>query len=75
MKTAPEIDFPYLKSGNNILKKSIIERVKISRLENNFEKREFAKTGLKLHKKEDVFKNLVVDKGVVMWLNGKIDCG
>lgn len=26
-------------------------------------------------KQEDIFRQLVVDKGVVTWLNGKIDCG
>ena len=51
----PKIDFQTLVVGvQSILKKTVIERVKISRLENNTEKREFAKTGLQIHKKGDV---------------------
>lgn len=51
----PDIDFQTLENDTNaIIKKSVIERVKISRLENNPDKREFAKTGLRMHKKGDI---------------------
>lgn len=51
----PKIDFQTLTEGvQSILKKTVVERVKISRLENNTEKREFAKTGLQVHKKGDI---------------------
>lgn len=60
IKHAPEIVFPKIdfqslkKQTNNILKKSVIEKVKINRLENNVEKRAFAEKGFNIHKKGDV---------------------
>lgn len=60
IKYAPEIVFPKIdfqalkKQTNNLLKKSVIERVKINRLENNVEKRAFAERGFNIHKKGDV---------------------
>lgn len=51
----PKVDFVALKDeANRILKKSVIERVKLCRLENNAEKREFAQRGLNIHKKGDI---------------------
>lgn len=51
----PKIDFKTLKSEvDSILEKSIIERTRVSRLENSVEKREFAKKGYELHKKGDI---------------------
>lgn len=60
VKDAPEILFPVINfetlidNTNTILNKAVEEGVKISRLENNPDKREFAKTGLRIHKKGDV---------------------
>ena len=51
----PTIDFQKLKAETNTLvKKTVIERVKLCRLDNNTEKREFAKKGLDIHKKGEV---------------------
>lgn len=51
----PKINFQGLVAEvNAILGKSVIERVKISRLENDAEKREFAKKGYHLHRKGEV---------------------
>ena len=55
VKTAQEIEFPSinlqneLEKINSILGKKVEEKVKIKRLENNEEKRNFAKKGLHLH--------------------------
>lgn len=50
--TFPKIDFENLKAEvNDILEKTVTERVKISRLENNAQKREFVEMGYKIHKK------------------------
>ncbi len=50
----PKIDFEALKNyTNSILKKSVVERVKLCRLENSTDKREFAQKGLAIHKKGD----------------------
>lgn len=60
IKKAPNIDFPRIdfqklkNDTNNILKKTVKERVKLNRLENNPGKRDFAQNGLKIHKKGDV---------------------
>lgn len=60
IKDAPEIFFPQIdfekleKEINVILDKTVVERVKISRIDNNPDKREFAKQGLKIHKKGEV---------------------
>lgn len=60
VKTAPNIIFPcedmtqLLNEINSILQKTVTERVKVKRIDNNPEKREFAKKGLALHKKGDV---------------------
>lgn len=60
VKTAPNILFPcedmtqLLNEINSILQKTVTERVKVKRIDNNPEKREFAKRGLKLHKKGEV---------------------
>ena len=56
VKTAQEIEFPNinlqneLEKINSILGKKVEEKVRIKRLENNDEKRNFAKKGLHLHK-------------------------
>lgn len=56
VKTAQEIEFPSinlqneLEKINSILGKKVEEKVRIKRLENNEEKRDFAKKGLYLHK-------------------------
>ena len=56
VKTAEEIEFPSinlqneLEIINSILEKKVEEKVRIKRLENNEEKRNFAKKGLHLHK-------------------------
>ena len=56
VKTAQEIEFPSinlqneLEKINSILGKKVEEKVRIKRLENNEEKRDFAKKGLHLHK-------------------------
>ena len=56
VKMAQEIEFPSinlqneLEKINSILGKKVEEKVKIKRLENNEEKRNFAKKGLHLHK-------------------------
>lgn len=56
VKTAQEIEFPNinlqdeLNKINSILEKKVKEKVSIKRLENNEEKRNFAKKGLHLHK-------------------------
>lgn len=48
----PQIDIQELEADiNGVLTKTVIERTKISRLENNAEKREFAKMGLRIHKR------------------------
>lgn len=60
VKTAPNIVFPcedmnkLLDEVNSILQKAVTERVKIKRIGNNPAKREFAKIGLKSHKKGEV---------------------
>lgn len=60
VKTAPNILFPredmtqLLNEINSILQKTVTERVKVKRIDNNPEKREFAKKGLALHKKGEV---------------------
>lgn len=60
VKIAPNICFPcddmtqLLNEVNGILQKTVTERVKVKRIDNNPEKREFAKKGLKLHKKGEV---------------------
>ncbi len=57
VKIAPNIIFPcenmtqLLNEVNSILQKTVTERVKVKRIDNSPEKREFAKRGLKLHKK------------------------
>ncbi len=59
IKNAPNLDLPkydlmdYLKDINNLLRKKVVEKTRINRLENN-EKRKFAEKGLTLHKKGDV---------------------
>lgn len=59
-KDAPDIIFPKINfmelenATNVILSKSVVERIKINRLESSPEKREFAKQGLKIHKIGDV---------------------
>jgi wobble nucleotide-excising tRNase len=59
-KKAPEIIFPeedmekLLDDINNVLRKTVTERVKVQRIENNPEKREFAKQGINLHKKGEI---------------------
>lgn len=56
VKTAQEIKFPSinlqneLEKINSILEKKVEEKVRIKRLEDNEEKRDFAKKGLHLHK-------------------------
>lgn len=56
VKTAQEIEFPSinlqneLEKINSILEKKVEEKVRIKRLEDNEEKRDFAKKGLHLHK-------------------------
>ena len=56
VKTAEEIEFPSINLQNeleiiiSILEKKVEEKVRIKRLENNEEKRNFAKKGLHLHK-------------------------
>lgn len=51
----PIIDFQKLENEtNSILKKKVIEKVKLSRLENNPQKREFAQLGLKIHKMGEI---------------------
>lgn len=58
-KIAPAINFPEMNSleilseVNDLLSKTVEESVKISRLDNDVEKREFAKKGLQIHKKGD----------------------
>lgn len=58
-KVAPVINFPEINSleilseVNEILSKTVEESVKIFRLDNDVEKREFAKKGLQIHKKGD----------------------
>ncbi|MET3643852.1 AAA family ATPase [Streptococcus gallinaceus] len=58
-KIAPTINFPeinpleILSEVNDLLSKTVEESVKISRLDNNVEKRDFAKKGLQIHKKGD----------------------
>lgn len=60
VKKAPEIIFPnanmenFLDDINNILQKVVTERVKVQRIENNPEKREFAKQGINLHRKGEI---------------------
>lgn len=60
LKDAPEIIFPQInfeilqKEVNEVLNKSVIERVKISRLDKNSDKRAFAEMGLKIHRKGEV---------------------
>lgn len=56
VKIAPDIFFPcenmakLLDEVNSILQKTVIERVKVKRIDNSPEKREFAKRGLQLHR-------------------------
>lgn len=58
-KIAPTINFPEMNSDeilsevNDLLFKTVEESVKIFRLDNDVEKREFAKKGLQIHKKGD----------------------
>ena len=58
-KIAPAINFPEMNSHeilsqvNDLLFKTVEESVKIFRLDNDVEKREFAKKGLQIHKKGD----------------------
>lgn len=58
-KIAPAINFPEINSHeilsevNDLLFKTVEESVKIFRLDNDVEKREFAKKGLQIHKKGD----------------------
>lgn len=58
-KIAPTINFPEMNSYeilsevNDLLFKTVEESVKIFRLDNDVEKREFAKKGLQIHKKGD----------------------
>src|SRR5699024_5476433 len=58
-KIAPTINFPeinpleILSEVNDLLSKTVEESVKISRLDNNVEKRDYAKKGLQIHKKGD----------------------
>lgn len=58
-KIAPIINFPeinpleILSEVNNLLSKTVEESVKISRLDNDVEKMEFAKKGLLIHKRGD----------------------
>ena len=60
VKIAPDIFFPcenlakLLDEVNSILQKTVIERVKVKRIDNSPEKREFAKRGLQLHKKGEI---------------------
>ena len=60
IKTAPNIFFSHedmtqlLNEINSILQKTVTERVKVKRIDNNPEKREFAKKGLNLHKRGEV---------------------
>lgn len=60
IKMAPDIVFPQedmtqiLDEINSILQKTVSERVKVKRIDNNPEKREFAKKGLLLHRKGEV---------------------
>lgn len=60
VKNAPEILFlnedmeKLLDDVNSILQKVVVEKVKVQRIEYNPEKREFAKLGIKLHKKGDI---------------------
>jgi len=60
VKTAQEIEFPSinlqneLEKINSILGKKVEEKVKIKRLENNEEKRNFAKKGFHLHKAGEI---------------------
>lgn len=60
IKEAPVISFPKVNlkeletNVDVILQKSVIERVKIRRLENDTEKREFAKKGYHIHKRGEV---------------------
>ena len=60
IKMAPDIVFPHedmtqiLDEINSILQKTVSERVKVKRIDNNPEKREFAKKGLLLHRKGEV---------------------
>lgn len=60
VKNAPEIIFPNEDMGkllddiNNILQKAVTEKVKVRRIENNPEKREFAKQGINLHKRGEI---------------------
>lgn len=51
----PKVDLEKLHEGiNNIVKDKVVEKVKIPRIENNSEKRDFAKQGMRIHKKGDV---------------------
>lgn len=58
-KIAPIINFPeinpleILSEVNNLLSKTVEESVKISRIDNDVEKMEFAKKGLQIHKRGD----------------------
>ena len=60
VKVAQEIEFPSinlqneLEKINSILEKKVEEKVKIKRLENNEEKRNFAKKGFHLHKAGEI---------------------
>ncbi|SFO03714.1 Wobble nucleotide-excising tRNase [Pseudobutyrivibrio sp. UC1225] len=59
-KVAPIIEFPDVdctklyQEVEKILSKRVTEKIKIERLENNPDKREFAKLGLKIHSHDDV---------------------
>lgn len=60
VKIAADIVFPHinmenlLDDVNDILQKVVTERVKVQRLDDNSDKREFAKRGLELHKKGEI---------------------
>lgn len=60
VRIAPEIVFPKVdleklhEDINNIIKDKVVEKVKISRIENSPERRDFAKQGLRIHKKGEV---------------------
>ena len=60
LRQAKPIDFPkidlgkYLRAINEILESKVLEKKKISRLEDNNEKRNFAERGLHIHKKGEL---------------------
>ena len=60
IKESPVIIFPNVNidelclATNDILEKTVAEKIKIARLESNSEKREFAKAGLRIHQKGEI---------------------